>query len=189
MDEYVINLIKNDDVFNFEQWCKEGRDFDQIVHFPENSPTILSHSPPIISVAAYFGASNIFRYLSFKRANVLLTDDINNPPIAFAAAGGHEEIIEIIIQMGISLCYQKQMKNVLHYASEFGNLPMLKYLVSLSQLDINSPDIKGTTPLFYAVSNSHLECIQFLLSLEEIEVNNHDNEGVTSFIFIQPWFI
>ena len=169
----VISIIKNDDVIMLDEWCKNQDDLDIIAYFPENYPEILQHSPTILLVSAFFGSMESFKYLS-NFCDVNRTDDVNRPLIAFAIAGGHFPVIKLMNEMLFPLVYTPEVKNPLHYASEFGQLEMLKYFVETKQFNVNSQDINGKTPFFYATEFGHAECIKYLLTLDEIDITIHD---------------
>ncbi|EDW60297.1 myotrophin [Drosophila virilis] len=50
----------------------------------------------------------------------------------------------------------------LHYAADFGQLKMLKYLVEIGA-DVNKLDKYHITPILAAIWEGHTECVEFLL--------------------------
>ncbi|XP_023162262.1 myotrophin-like [Drosophila hydei] len=50
----------------------------------------------------------------------------------------------------------------LHYAADFGQLKMVKYLVQIGA-DVNKVDKYRITPILAAIWEGHTECVQYLL--------------------------
>ncbi|KAH8389317.1 hypothetical protein KR215_000249, partial [Drosophila sulfurigaster] len=50
----------------------------------------------------------------------------------------------------------------LHYAADFGQLKMIKFLVDIGA-DVNSEDKYNITPLLAAILEGHTDCVVFLL--------------------------
>merc|ERR1712226_172341 len=67
---------------------------------------------------------------------------------------------------------------LIHWASDGGDLNMIRMLVEKFQANVNIQDEDGQTPLHYAVSCEHLEAVKLLLELEADKRVN-DKEGVT----------
>ncbi|XP_060656659.1 myotrophin-like [Drosophila nasuta] len=60
----------------------------------------------------------------------------------------------------------------LHYAADFGQLKMIKFLVDIGA-DVNSEDKYNITPLLAAIWEGHTECVEFLLE------KGADSQGIT----------
>ncbi|KAH8408171.1 hypothetical protein KR222_006143 [Zaprionus bogoriensis] len=50
----------------------------------------------------------------------------------------------------------------IHYAADFGQLSVLKFLIKLGA-DVNNKDKHGITPLLAAVWEGHTNCVEYLL--------------------------
>lgn len=68
----------------------------------------------------------------------------------------------------------------IHWASDRGDLDMLKCLIEDLSADINFQDSTGQTALHYAVSCSHEEICNYLIS-KGAKPNIKDEDGVTAF--------
>ncbi|XP_034472717.1 myotrophin [Drosophila innubila] len=60
----------------------------------------------------------------------------------------------------------------IHYAADFGQLNVLKFLIKLGA-DVNRKDKHGITPLLAAVWEGHTNCVAYLLE------NGADKNGAT----------
>lgn len=67
----------------------------------------------------------------------------------------------------------------IHWASDRGDIHMLKFLVEDRSADVNLKDNTGQTALHYAVSCSHEEICKYLVS-KGARINIQDEDGVTA---------
>ncbi|KAJ4498624.1 ankyrin repeat-containing domain protein, partial [Lentinula lateritia] len=68
-------------------------------------------------------------------------------------------------------------RSPLSLASLNGHLNVVKTLLSLKDLHINSTDKSGLTPLFHAASSGHLEIVRLLLKQQDLEVWSLNYQG------------
>lgn len=67
----------------------------------------------------------------------------------------------------------------IHWASDRGDIHMLKFLVEDRSADVNFQDNTGQTALHYAVSCSHEEICKYLVD-KGARINIQDDDGVTA---------
>jgi len=67
----------------------------------------------------------------------------------------------------------------IHWASDRGDLDMLKFLVEDRSADVNFQDDTGQTALHYAVSCNHEEICKYLIG-KDARVDVQDKDGVTA---------
>lgn len=67
----------------------------------------------------------------------------------------------------------------LHWASDRGDLKMLKFLIEDRRADIDFQDETGQTALHYAVSCNHEDICKYLIS-KNAKINIQDEDGVTA---------
>jgi acyl-CoA-binding protein len=65
---------------------------------------------------------------------------------------------------------------LIHWASDRGNVEVLKVILSTSGININLTDGEGQTALHYASSCSHYACVELLLQYK-VNKNVLDNDG------------
>jgi ankyrin repeat protein len=56
-------------------------------------------------------------------------------------------------------------------------LRSVEALVQSGQVDVNSRDYNGYTPLIYAIRTSNIKVVEYLLTLEQIDPDSRDNDG------------
>ncbi|XP_067648832.1 ankyrin repeat, PH and SEC7 domain containing protein secG-like [Haliotis asinina] len=83
-----------------------------------------------------------------------------------AAWHGFRDVCEFLVCMGASVSQVDVAGyNVLHWACKGGNLDVVKYLLSLCSVDINSRGNRGMTPMMAAALRGHTSILKFLGSM------------------------
>lgn len=100
-----IPIVQSDDLEQFKNKIID-KDFNIIISHINDSiqfPSfhLLENSPPIISIASYFGAMKIVDYLIKNGAQLSISDSSDPPlfPIDFAIAGGHQNIVSKFLEL------------------------------------------------------------------------------------------
>ncbi|XP_067668165.1 putative ankyrin repeat protein RF_0381 [Haliotis asinina] len=98
-------------------------------------------------------------------------NDIDKPgkdgmtPVMWAARRGHKEILDLLVKKGADLQLVDVVRdNILHWACRGGNISMVKHIMSVSAVDINTKGRDGRTPLMYAALNGQNKIFQLLVS-------------------------
>ncbi|EAY11502.1 ankyrin repeat protein, putative [Trichomonas vaginalis G3] len=94
---------------------------------------------------------------------------------------GNREMISKACEEGLWKKTIWSKENVLHVASEKGNLNLVKSLIECG-CDKEANDKDGRTPLFFASSRSHLEVVKYLISVGADKEAN-DKDGWTPLIW------
>jgi hypothetical protein len=80
MSAQVMQVVQNDDVDELQHMIAYGLSIDFILETPADSDhDLLKFSPPLISLAAFYGAEKCFRYLLVNEANIELVDSVSSP--------------------------------------------------------------------------------------------------------------
>ena len=149
-------------------------------------PKILIGNPPIISVAAFFGASECTSYLLGIEAGLKQKDHYRRLPSHFAAAGGNLNIFRSLIEMDEDLDQPDSDGNfAVHYAAKMGRTDILKYIWSRSQ-DKSAITLRGhhqKQPIHYACENGHNDVINFLFELDANCISAGDINNFTPLMY------
>jgi hypothetical protein len=79
MSARVTRAVQNDDVDDLQDMIAYGLSIDFILDTPAGSdPDLLQFSPPLVSLAAFYGAEKCFRYLLVNGANFELVDSVSS---------------------------------------------------------------------------------------------------------------
>ena len=118
-----LDIFKTDDTSELSDFVKSVDNYNYIVNNlqSQSTPKILLDSPPIISIAAFYGSQECFQMLQYCEANLLIRDKQGRLPIHFACAGGSTEICDLLDSSGCDFTLSdNNSKNCLHYACEYG---------------------------------------------------------------------
>ena len=107
--------------------------------------------------------------------NVNVTDEYGETPLYWAANSGHTECVKLLVS---APSFDGSGWNALSVAVFGNDSKKIKQLIQTG-MRVNSEDIYGTTPLFWAAQMGAVECVQQLLSAPGIDVNKAGKYGYT----------
>ncbi|CAE1303644.1 unnamed protein product [Acanthosepion pharaonis] len=115
-------------------------------------------------IAAFNGEEECLRILATKGANLILGDKHGRLTIHLAAMRSHFQILHLLCNgYGISFYVRCNLgKTPLHYATQYGSLRCLKYLVQHG-CEVNYLDNLGFWAAYYAARYNRLECLRYLM--------------------------
>ena len=100
-----------------------------------------------------------------KQVSLLATTNDGDTPLHIAAAGGHQECVEALLQLGApTMLGNAAEKTALHVACERGHAHIVKIVAKHASLLATDKD--GDTPLHIAAARGHKECTEELLQLD-----------------------
>lgn len=207
----LLSAVLNDDpaeLFSILSDTSQINDGIEITSF--KIPSLLISSPPILSVAAFFGAVECVSALIALNADIDQVDNFGRTPSHFAAAGGKLEIIRILdkdssdkydnypihyaAQCGridaIRYFWSKDRdlgirgfnsKKAIHLACQNGHLPVVQFL-NEQGCSLEDADEDGLTPLMYACRGGHLKTVEYLIQ-RNVHLDNTSKEGITPIVF------
>jgi hypothetical protein len=191
----IISHMCNDNASFLQERCQDPMfSIDTRVKVTPYIPTkALSAAPTLIQIAAFFGATQCFRWLLSNGANLLMRDSNLTTLTEMAAAGGSLEIIRLCQQYGLRF-YGTVHAAISHHRNEIvdwllsnveevnikAKLPIhaackANNIYLLEKLPVAHVNVPGCycrqSPLQVAVRNGHTEAVAYLLSLPDIDVN------------------
>ena len=197
-DEEFLQILEKDNVEELKKHINNTEDADIMIGCDiKTAPKELQDGPPLISCAAFYGSVNCFKLLLEKGANLNEVDEGSMTTLQFAILGKSKEILTLLLKnekvdkkyvgfftlrKGITdiffwMADEKFINldeidftksNYAHVAAQTGNLEALKQILSKTNLDVNSQNYEGRTPLHLACGEGHLEVVKFLLSIKGI---------------------
>ncbi|XP_046550760.1 ankyrin repeat domain-containing protein 17-like [Haliotis rubra] len=85
-------------------------------------------------------------------------------PVMLAGQYGHKEVVEVLVKHGANLSLRDKVgDNILHLGCWKGHLDVVKYIVSLHRVDIDSRGFERKTPVMKAGEGGHKEVVEFLV--------------------------
>ena len=179
----ALDAILTDDVEAFTEVINDEELANQkLVIISQKIPKILSHFPPLLSVAAFFGAKEICNYLISMNAKRDATDKNGLSLAHFAAAGGDLQLFKEFVDTenynDTDIC----MNYPIHYAALMGHADIVKYIWSKGSDFIKVLSLKMKYPIHLACENGHVDVVDFLLS-QNISVNETSDNGKTPLMY------
>ncbi|KAM7190710.1 hypothetical protein V8F20_009615 [Naviculisporaceae sp. PSN 640] len=158
-------------------------------HFPGGKELLLKitetegRTQTALKLAVRGGQADIVRTLLNNGADPNLSTNTQTP-LTLAASKDDRYIVDILSQNGADVNLQNLIgRTALSYAAENGNTCMIESLASSQSFDpkqCDIPDIRGYTPLAYAIISQSPYAVQTLLDLgasPNIKDNSHSTNG------------
>lgn len=126
---------------------------------------LLAAGAPIdfISAAALGMDKAVAMFLRNKRNDVNETDPWGRPPIVWAAAGGHTDLVDRLLSNGADVNAADEWGcTALHQAAEFGRLPTVELLLKRGAI-VHKKLKNGKTPIHLAAQRSDIPVLERLL--------------------------
>lgn len=115
--------------------------------------------------AAFFGHAETCSILIKYDAPVDCVENLDKQtPLIFAAKNGHVDCVRVLIEEGNSnpeKC-DKFSRTALHYACMFGQIEVVKYLLTLG-VNANASDSSSNTPAHFAAGFGYLKILHLLV--------------------------
>ncbi|XP_071094367.1 serine/threonine-protein phosphatase 6 regulatory ankyrin repeat subunit B-like [Haliotis cracherodii] len=133
-----------------------------------------------LMLACVGGSMPIVKHLlSLKTFDINRRGRSNQTPVMLAAERGHVDISNLLVSEGADLSLTDDYNNdCLMLACEGGNMPLVKYLLSLKTFDINRRGRSNQTPVMLAAEKGHVDVSNLLVSegadLSLTDDNNND---------------
>ena len=182
----ILDSILNDNAEDLSTIVNENNVVDQSLAIKKYLlPKVLTFSPPIISVSAFFGASDCTSYLLGMEADLNKSDLRGVLPSHFAAAGGNLNIFRSFWESGELDQPDKMGNYAVHYAAKMGRIDILKYIWSRNG-DKNAITKKGSRmkqPIHFACENGHIDVVNFLYEMHKRCIHAKDDDNNTPLIY------
>ncbi|CAF4599735.1 unnamed protein product [Rotaria sp. Silwood1] len=121
----------------------------------------------------------ILKKLIDNNVDVNCLDEQKRTPFIWAASANAIDALRILYKAGANpLHTDKDSLTALHCAATCGHTSCIRMLIELYGCSIESEDINGCTPLFYAITLEHSNACRVLLDLKA-NSNHKDNRGRT----------
>ena len=141
------NAISEDNVAPVERFVQECGNPNRALEVPNDIKNpIFRSATPIISVAAFYGASNIFD--AVRLLNASLTEATSNGvlPVHFWAARGDDNIFDIMDSEGVDFeAKDRDGNTIFHYAAMFGVVSVFEKF-SVRGANMNERNNTGASP-------------------------------------------
>jgi Ankyrin repeats (3 copies)/Ankyrin repeats (many copies) len=111
-----------------------------------------------------------------------LKDSHSSTPLSWAARGGHEAVVKLLVETGkvdVDSKVKYHGRTPLSLAAEKGHEAVVKLLVETGKVDVDSKDSYGRTPLSLAAGGGHEAAVKLLVDTGKVDVDSKDSYGRT----------
>ncbi|KAL3328653.1 hypothetical protein AABB24_036007 [Solanum stoloniferum] len=135
----------------------------------------------LLKSAAKNGNSHCISALIEAGADVNIRDLIGDSVMSLAVKYGNLDCVQVLIEFGYTI--DNSADRFLHYAAATDRVDLMEILcLGYADMDLNSIDSQGRTPLHIAAIHGHVEVIQFLVSVGS-DTDMLDTQGWTPLHF------
>lgn len=160
----LLQIFITDCAEKLEKYLFECDDVEQTINNISKQIPILYDSPPLLSVAAFFGSINCFKMLCLNNASIEHTDNKQRYPVHFAVCGGNMEILDILDSFSADYTVLDSNKiGCMHYASQFGQFNVVQRLLQRN-FSFNARDSFGMSAVHYSAMFNSSVLIEFFHS-------------------------
>ncbi|XP_067865458.1 histone-lysine N-methyltransferase EHMT2 isoform X2 [Heterodontus francisci] len=161
-------------------WAKQG-ELQKVLlmllddHDPNFQTDQQSRRMPL-HAAAQKGYLEICHILLQAGATVDVCDKLQRTPLMEAIMNNHYSIAKLLVKHGACVFHKElDASSCLHHAAKNGSVQMVQFLLATGQVDLNTQDSGGWTPVIWAAEHKHIEIIKLLLG-RGASVTMKDNE-------------
>ncbi|XP_048472509.1 histone-lysine N-methyltransferase EHMT2 isoform X6 [Rhincodon typus] len=161
-------------------WAKQG-ELQKVLlmllddHDPNFQTDQQSRRMPL-HAAAQKGYLEICHILLQAGATVDVCDKLQRTPLMEAIMNNHYDVVKLLAKHGACVFHKElDASTCLHHAAKNGSVQMVHFLLATGQVDLNTQDSGGWTPVIWAAEHKHIEIIKLLLG-RGANVTLKDNE-------------
>lgn len=152
--------------------------------------TVHDGNTPLIYAALNGSAAIVDVLLSSQQISVNTRNRNGECALWCAALGGHEDVVGILLpQDGIQVNASDLERGVtpLGMAVKRGHAGVVRSLLAVEQINVNSKDRRGRTPvfhaLFHAIKKPDLDILMMILGKDGVDLSHQDGRGFTPLIY------
>lgn len=134
---------------------------------------------PLIA-AAHAGNLKVVEFLIERGANVGAVDAGGKTALHWAALRDHAEVVGVLIKSGADVNAVDDSKATsVSLAARTGSVDALKLLLSSDEIDLNTGDVLGVTPLMWATIRNQEAIVRLLLEVG-VDATKVSESGLTA---------
>ncbi|XP_046543054.1 serine/threonine-protein phosphatase 6 regulatory ankyrin repeat subunit B-like [Haliotis rubra] len=140
--------------------------FDLVMSEGGNASLVDKNDDNILHWVCRGGHAEMVKYvISLNFVDINSRGHYGRTPMMVAAANGHRRVFDLVMSKGgDASLVDKNDDNILHWVCRGGHVEMVKYVISLNFVDINSRGHYGRTPMMVAAANGHRRVFDLVMS-------------------------
>lgn len=175
-------MVSGEVIDTVSKACAYG-DFDQVRQFVANDPSCVNtpddqgYHP--LQWAALNNRVGEATFLLSNGAAINAKDKTGQTALHWAAVRGSLPVIETLLRNNADYDLRDNRGyTICHVAAQYGQAAVLYYLALKWNVDIDTADLDGRTPLHWAAYKGYVDCVRLLLVLDS-RYSLPDKEGCT----------
>lgn len=134
----------------------------------------------LLHIAAEVGNYSAAEFLVNRKANINLCDKQGHPPIFSLCLSGEEGIFDLLIKNGAKLDFKSKSTGttVLHEYTGYGHLNLVKKIIELKAIAVDSRNATGCTPLYFSAQENYPNIVEYLIE-HGANVNAENDSEIT----------
>lgn len=160
---------------------------EQMVHqYRCNVNAVHNGNTPLISAASNGSTAIVDVLLSSRQIRVNMRNLNGETALWCAAWGGHGDVVARLLQrddIDVNIAAGKLKVTPLALAVKKGHAEIVRCLLTIEGVNVNSEDRYSQTPVFHALSRaietSDREILKMVLAKEDADLSHRDNRGFT----------
>ena len=130
---------------------------------------------PLHDAAGELGDLSLVQCLVERGVDVNISNCNDSTALHCSCCWGHLSIVEYLTaHPQINYTKDSWNRTSIHFAAEFGQAHIVKYLVESCNHDINVEDKYGNTPLYMACLYNHLPVVEYLTAQPNCNINSNN---------------
>ncbi|EFX04723.1 nb-arc and ankyrin domain containing protein [Grosmannia clavigera kw1407] len=185
--------VPQDDLLELTAWPSNSftalwRLLDGKLEFGNYYATEGTGATTLVHVAAIYDITGLLSSILQKTNQSTLVDSKDNnsrTPLLWAAWGGHEAVVRLLLATGQVNTNSKDDsgRTPLSRAAWGGHEAVVRLLLATGQVDTDSKDDSSWTPLLRAAIKGHKAVVRLLLATGQVDTNSKDKEGRTPLLW------
>ncbi|XP_067667463.1 ankyrin repeat domain-containing protein 50-like [Haliotis asinina] len=140
--------------------------FDLVMSKGGDASLVDKNGDSILHWVCRGGQVEMVKYvISLNFTDINSRGQFGKTPMMVAAAQGHRRVFDLIMSKGgDASLVDKNDDNILHWVCRGGHVEMVRYIISINVVDINSRGYYRRTPMMVAAAKGHRQVLDLVMS-------------------------
>jgi ankyrin repeat domain-containing protein 50 len=179
VSQFIGKLNHNPAVYLLEGWVNSC--LNKILLRIGEATAATDFKNKVLHTAVRNGLPTAAEMLLTAGANVNERDQEGRTPLSWAAEGGHQTVVKLLLETGKADVDSRDHngRTPLSMAAEGGHQTVIKLLLETGRANVDPKGNNGRTPLSMAAERGHQTVVKLLLETSKADVDSKDHNGRT----------